>query len=170
MKLTITDKNQFESVRAAFERRETFTLTGAGITANFLADQLTFSPTGLFGYRPALELTFEQVSEEASSKRWDGHGLPPVGVEFERRFVDQEGSSWARGKVIAHGSRRVFYVDHNGEEWSHAPADMEFRTIRTAEQIADEAKQKAIEEILSIVGPSWENCAEALYDAGYRKP
>lgn len=170
MKLTITDKNEFESVRAAFERREPFTLTGAGITANFLADQLTFSPTGLFGYRPALELTFEQVSETASSKRWDGQGLPPVGVEFERRFVEKEGSSWAWGKVIAHGSRRVFYVDRTGEEWSHAPADMEFRPIRTAEQIAADERKAAIKEMIGHIGGSRRCEAEVLYDAGYRKP
>lgn len=117
-----------------------------------------------------MELTFEQVSEAASSESWDGQGLPPVGVEFERRFIDQEGSPWAWGKVIAHGSRRVFYVDRTGEEWSHAPADMEFRPIRTAEQIAKDEREAALKEMLAVTGGSSRRAAKALYDAGYRKP
>lgn len=169
MKLTITDKNEFQSVRAAFERREPFTLTGGGITANFLADQLTFSPTGLFGYRPALELTFEQVSEAASSKHWGGQGLPPVGTVCEIK----RSANWTKVEVIAHYKGDAVIAVCGEIELRDKS---ELRAIPTPEQIAaDEAKKKAVAEMIKDSmrkdgSAVWTANAEALYDAGYRKP
>lgn len=169
MKLTITDKNEFESVRAAFERREPFILTGAGITANFLADQLTFFPTGLFGYRPSLELTFEQVSEAASSKRWDGQGLPPVGTVCEIK----RSANWTKVEVIAHYKGDAVIAVCSGV--IELRDKSELRAIPTPEQTEAEAKQKAVAEMIKDSmrndgSAVWTANAEALYDAGYRKP
>lgn len=112
-----------------------------------------------------------QAAVDALNKAaWNGEGLPPVGAEFERRFVDEESSSWAWGLVLAYGKRRIFYVDRTGDEWAHALADLEFRPVRTPEQIAEAAKQETIAQLIADtggeLGPSG---AALLYDAGYRK-
>jgi hypothetical protein len=51
---------------------------------------------------------------------------------------------------------------------------MDFRPIRTPEQIAAEEREKAIDAMNKLVGdiekiPTWRDALAALYDAGYRK-
>lgn len=71
---------------------------------------------------------------------WNGpeDGLPPVGLEVERRFPCVAGSSWLPGTVIAKGAKKVFFRDAVGDEWAHCIEDVEFRPARTAEQLAAE--------------------------------
>lgn len=169
MKLTVYEQEHKEALAHAFQSRERFTLTGAGISAVFQAEVLNRDPRLFSPGRVEVNVELTQIGTPTMAGKWTGEGLPPVGCEFERRFVDQDSSSWAYGKVIAHGKRRVFYVDRTGDEWSHSPEDMEFRPIRTPEQIAEEEREKAIKEMIGFIGGSRRREAEYLYDAGYRK-
>lgn len=173
MRLVARNPAHAQQLREAFCKREIFTLTGAGLTAQYIADQMET----VFDPGPSFSVTFQQVALPADATEWNGEGLPPVGAEFEGRFADYDDgrSSWAWGRVLAHGQRRIFYVDRTGDEWSHAPADMEFRPIRTPEQIAADEREKAIEEmrrdttVTGVARAIQYDQAERLYELGYRK-
>lgn len=107
-------------------------------------------------------------------KVWDGQGLPPVGDSCERRFIDVAGSSWFGCIVLAHGSRKIFIRDDNGDEWAHSLDEVEFRPYRTPEQIAAEEREKAVQQMAGDLGelPARTTVIPtlyAIYDAGYRK-
>lgn len=115
---------------------------------------------------------------------WNGEGIPPVGLEVEARvavgyYVGAAKSEWATCQLVC--SSRAYVVlrcigsgyseDH---EVSHELALVEFRPIRTAEQIAAEERAHQIElmsDIFRDVGSvGIQSGVAALYDAGYRKP
>ncbi|HFH2921530.1 hypothetical protein [Pseudomonas aeruginosa] len=108
------------------------------------------------------EATFEARPQEA----WDGHGLPPVGIECE--FSLNLGSiGWAEGRVIGHDG--VFAViSHKGEY--HPRNENGVRPIRTPEQIAAQEREKAVGDMaMSIQGVPYQYpTLYALYDAGWR--
>ncbi|MFE1817037.1 hypothetical protein [Metapseudomonas otitidis] len=106
---------------------------------------------------------------------WTGDGLPPVGVVCEFCTAPDK---WHRVEVVAHldnenGSvSAVFkYLDRKG--WRACAFHGEFRPIRTPEQIAEEERKAAIEEMVAaspVLEKGWcRVVCEALYDAGYRK-
>lgn len=83
------------------------------------------------------------------SKPWTGEGLPPVGTVCELRT--HKLNEWGRA-VIKFASRNVVVWDWEGEpeisglctRYAH---EVEMRAIRTPEQIAAVAKEKAIDVI-----------------------
>lgn len=100
---------------------------------------------------------------------WNGEGLPPVGCECE---IDL-GHHWGQATVIAHhdgGAVAAMHFDDLSYGYHHACAEY-FRPLRTAEQLAAEAREAAIAEICEAtnehVTTRW---AGVLYDLGYRKP
>ena len=99
---------------------------------------------------------------------WTGGGVPPVGVEFEWRYGD---SDWKTGEALYIGPIYIILKSSHGGEQHYYVRDMEFRSIRTSEQIAVEERDKeinAIAEILTHDGTFYQD-AERLYDAGYRQ-
>lgn len=111
------------------------------------------------------------AAEKAPAK-WTGDGLPPVGVEVEWHECQQTG--WQRVTVLAY---------HGDEAWI-APAGKpsivvgnpaNFRPIRTPEQIAEEERKAAIEDMADVIKTIYQNdfvckrIAEQIYKAGYRK-
>lgn len=105
---------------------------------------------------------------------WNGTGLPPVGTVCEGRGrLDGE---WREVVVLAHriGRAVVSFTDHERLQWCEAD---EIRPIRTAEQIAAEEREKAIEQMIDDYKYKEGQCthhlmrsqAERIYDAGYRK-
>lgn len=108
---------------------------------------------------------------------WTGEGMPPVGTTCERRFHDVEGSSWMGCIILAHGSKRIFYRDNCGDEFAHSLDEVQFRAFRTAEQIAAEERNSAIDDMVStalhqsyVITPAQAKIVlERIYDAGYRK-
>ncbi|MDU9398076.1 hypothetical protein [Pseudomonas sp. zfem003] len=103
---------------------------------------------------------------------WTGEGLPPVGVEVEWYECRQTG--WQRVTVLAY---------HEDEAWI-APAGKpsivvgnpaNFRPIRTPEQIAEEERKAAIDEMYRIYADqpvathNVRECLAAIYDSGWRK-
>ncbi len=104
---------------------------------------------------------------------WDGPGLPPVGMVCELRRKD---GGWGLAIIKYMSSTICVWLWNNGNpdqrEWSCEPYNMEFRPIRTPEQIAAEERKRIEDEIQSICTEG-ENKGvpyfKALYEAGYRK-
>lgn len=116
----------------------------------------------------------EYWSWEERPAQWDGQGLPPVGTVCEVDIWEE----WPRCEIIAHFQQRcgvvaAFTVEVvDGAKSLDAYGAEFFRPIRTAEQIAAEEREAAIEELrklLSRVACDDYHAAVAMIDAGYRK-
>lgn len=181
MKLIVTDKALFEGIQKAFQGREAFTLTGAGMAAKLFAGNLNYFPFGHpdFSRKPAVELSFEPAS--VAAVKWNGEGLPPVGLEVEILWSSQCGT-YVRGRVVAHDDGRAVFRFLDGERAGEYQAERvstynggqftNFRPIRTAEQIAAEAQKAEMDAMYTVVietEPNIRAGVEALYKAGYRK-
>ncbi len=124
--------------------------------------------------RSAMKLA---VLRPAAAPAWNGEGLPPVGTTCELR---SRGGGWGEAEIRYHGRGLCvwLWVRHDGNtdqiEYADSPDRLEFRPIRTAEQVAAEERKKGVEEMLnhSPVGRSMfaKDFCEALYDAGARMP
>jgi hypothetical protein len=167
-----TSNNEIGSIlHRAYEERETFTLTGKGITANFVAVRLNAEPCRLDTGRWFTSLDLEQVSDFSQVKPWNGEGRPPAGTICELKT--DKADSWGRAEIMYSSSSAVVWrweglSGEFGSEWEFTRT----RPIRTPEQIAAEERERGIEEmakILGVVACDDYVAATALYDAGYRK-
>ena len=114
------------------------------------------------------------------SPSWSGEGLPPVVVRCEAAIPhtsrpDNERSFiWIEGSVIAYyevkGKTYAWFAEDDG---FYQPNTLEFRPIRTPEQIAADEREAAIKDMLEDAGrPDTAKTryqAQLLYDAGWRK-
>lgn len=96
---------------------------------------------------------------------WDGTGLPPVGVECEVLFTDDDFPEWYTFKIIFIGDVHTVAIVGD-EELSYAierlnNSSVQFRPLRTE-------AERAIDEMVQLSGVSI-GAAKILYDAGYRK-
>ena len=124
---------------------------------------------------------FYQVSERPATQSWSGEGLPPVGVVCEAAIPHTSGPGnersfiWIEGSVIAYyeikGKTYAWFAEDDG---FYPPAVLEFRPIRTPEQIAADEREAAIKELQREMMPAYDAFAEPLLDVitrlGYRKP
>lgn len=107
-------------------------------------------------------------------KQWDGVGIPPVGCECEALipYLDEMQRQWRKVRVICSGDEfgaadELIVVD---VENTHPLWADEFRLIRTKEQIErDEAVKSMVDFLVYAEFMSWEDMAERMLDAGYRK-
>lgn len=115
------------------------------------------------------EATFEARPQEA----WDGQGLPPVGTTC---IVEPHNTLWGFSSTSGHERKILAY--HTDYVWlgnGDTPLEttridkVDFRPIRTPEQIAAEEREKAIEEMCFAEETLTVKQAKALYDAGYRR-
>ena len=113
---------------------------------------------------------------------WDGIGLPPVGLDVEIKrgnctWID--GDEWQIGKTatvmasfLNSGDIEMASVQFPGGHCECILARC-LSTIRTAEQVAAEEREKAIKEMMQHGVDAGDSTIEyscaALYDAGYRK-
>lgn len=112
---------------------------------------------------------------------WNGKGLPPVGVVCELRCVT---GGWGEAEIKYISATACVWLwkrSDGGEqvvEWMEVPYKMEFRPLRTPEQIAAEEREKGILQLARDAGFWWRDCMSitelppvmaAIYDAGYRK-
>ncbi|HBP5411293.1 hypothetical protein ACM7NU_03560 [Pseudomonas aeruginosa] len=104
---------------------------------------------------------------------WNGQGLPPVGTVC---IVEPHNTMW--GFSSTSGYERKILAYYGEYVWlGHAETPLEttridkvdFRPIRTPEQIAAEERAKAIEEMCFAVETLTVKQAKALFDAGYRR-
>lgn len=105
---------------------------------------------------------------------WNGEGLPPVGTVCERSFLDPELTRWSTATILCHGRNTIYYRDHNGVEWSHYINDLQFRLIRTAEQLAAEQRDRVADEMvrrfsLHTADIPWKDLFLQMYDSGVLK-
>lgn len=139
--------------------------------------------------RPACTHLIERPKKQEA---WGGEGLPPVGldvlakVDFKKAppytiinlteiGIDVQNSmpSFHTAKVLYASEKYVILLSLGGE--CMAPRScVEFKKIKTPEQLAEEEKKEAINQICIDAGcpeitPGQLRVAEILYDKGYRK-
>lgn len=99
---------------------------------------------------------------------WTGEGIPPSGTSCEMRRADYVSAGWQKIEFLFAGSKKAFFRDEQGHEWSRPLSDLKFRSIRTPEQIAAEKRDAAIKEMQRLVGSCNTFPFAELYDYGYR--
>lgn len=117
------------------------------------------------------------VERPKKQEAWNGSGKPPIGIECEVRCNDV----WNICKTLAYHqvsdtAVAVHFLDgSNSLFWCGT-----FRPIKTAEQLAEEEKKQAIDDMQRIyeesmldyssrLGHASRPAIKALYEAGYRK-
>lgn len=105
---------------------------------------------------------------------WDGEGNPPAGSKCQIRHSGWAAGRWAAAdiKYISSEYLIIGYGDFKREQHFHMP-DIQFRPIRTAEQVAADEREKAIADMMEVTSDGisciGQDDALALYKAGYRK-
>ncbi|HFH3873749.1 TPA: hypothetical protein ACGJ1X_003918 [Pseudomonas aeruginosa] len=115
----------------------------------------------------------DHLFERPAKVEWGGQGLPPVGTVC---IVEPHNTMW--GFSSTSGYERKILAYYGEYVWlGHAETPLEttridkvdFRPIRTPEQIAAEERAKAIEEMCFAEQTLTVKQAKALYEAGYRR-
>ena len=171
--LFTSDNEVAEDWLGKFDSREPLDIYGQ----KYLIDEIStdYEP-GFAGVTIKMYPVYQAKSPERPKKQeaWNGEGLPPVGTVCDMHIDD---FGWITGTVVVHiDLDEPTAVAHNGEEVFHGNAS-DFRPIKTAEQVASEDREKAIEEmVFGVCGcePDGGNTSAFmvcgfLYDAGYRK-
>ena len=113
--------------------------------------------------------------QRPAAPQWNGEGLPPVGAVVEAVYM---GSPQGVVTVRYAGQCMILWSDERNSEQCGAAEHYLFRPIRTPEQLAAEAREKAIIEIMrdaGITGSAFKDDPEALewasslWAKGYRK-
>lgn len=116
---------------------------------------------------------------------WNGEGLPPVGVVCE---INHPELGWARCDIVAHKvmdcggkTHAIAWIDGNTLDQSQG---LRFRPIRTPEQIAEEERDAALNQMVRSIKDHpnkyqgvphltqltiQEDACIDLYDAGWRR-
>lgn len=123
------------------------------------------------------------IERPKKQEAWDGGGddLPPIGTVCEHAAADNkldaEEGQWFKVEIIAHhkfnNDEYKCAVWVSGSEISYSSSGSHFRPIKTAEQLAEEDREKVIQDMLEVTSDGI-TCidrydAEQLYKAGYRK-
>ncbi|YCH23124.1 hypothetical protein M1D96_06365 [Pseudomonas sp. D1-3] len=121
--------------------------------------------------RSDFELTRPRTQIGQYQEKWNGEGLPPVGLKVEG-LIEGNGD-WCELTLKYKSTDFSVFERADGEElplWN--PQYSTFRPIRTPDQIAAEERKAEIEamaKVLGVVACDDYVAATALYDAGYRK-
>lgn len=109
------------------------------------------------------EVTCEKYFDALKALKpvWDGNGFPPVGVECEMSYSDDE---WYRCVIIAKGEEQIIYKREGCEEFSGHRNNYRFRPIRSE---ADKKRDAAISAIdaACLLARDASKTAEAIYNA-----
>lgn len=102
--------------------------------------------------------------------------MPPVGFRCEAGIPHTSGPDnersiiWIEGGVIAYhevnGKTYAWFAEDDG---FYPPAILEFRAIKTPEQIAASARETAIRELMDIAQVDCRVTAARLVDAGFKR-
>jgi hypothetical protein len=116
---------------------------------------------------------FEIIADRPKVEPWNGEVLPPVGVPIEYRRRYAPNGVWHQTQINFLSGQHVIYCDSDGEEVRDNPSDIEFRPIRTPEQIAAEERKVGIQALLDTFNSNFEGHVldglSAIWDDGYRK-
>lgn len=118
---------------------------------------------------------------------WNGKGLPPVGAEIETRIdfdkappyvlanlaelgvdIRKHVPKFQRG-IVAYCSKK-YLVIFSPDECLVPMSCVELRQFVSAEQIAEEAREKAIDRLMGLAPEISRKAAEVIYDAEIVKP
>ncbi|HEP7907062.1 TPA: hypothetical protein ACRMT7_006019 [Pseudomonas aeruginosa] len=123
------------------------------------------------------EATFEPRPQDP----WSGQGLPPVGTVC---IVEPHNTMWGFSSTSGHERKILaYYGEYVWLGRAETPLEttridkVDFRPIRTPEQIAAQEREKAIDAMLDLDPPhesgfgmtSRRQFCEVLFDAGYRR-
>jgi hypothetical protein len=102
---------------------------------------------------------------------WNGTGLPPVGTVCEMHHECWQPANWPEVTVKYASDEYFITQDSAGEQHWHAHG-VQFRPIRTPEQIAADEREAAIDEIMDdlSLSPECRYIARRVLNTGYRKP
>lgn len=112
---------------------------------------------------------------ESKPATWSGpqDGLPTVGTVCELRT---KSGGWGEAEIKYQGRRGIcvwLWVRRDGNceqvEWAESPDKLEFRAIKTPEQLAAEQRETAIREIMDIADVDCRVTAARLVDAGFKR-
>lgn len=122
------------------------------------------------------ERSWVVVGRLTTTPSWSGEGLPPVGVVCEVRNAP---GGWGKATIKYQGKGIIVWLwdrqDGNTDqiEFASCPDRLEFRPIRTPEQIAADEREAAINELHTDLVPAPRHVVAIIYDAmtrlGYRK-
>ena len=113
--------------------------------------------------------------ERPAAPQWNGEGLPPVGALVEALYM---GSPQGVVTVRYAGQCMILWSEDRQSEQCGAAEHYLFLPIRTPEQLAAEAREKAVAAMVAIMckdgafdadDPECTFAMEKLHDAGYRK-
>jgi len=122
------------------------------------------------GWLESPSLYAQQIGRvERKLSEWSGDGSPPVGMVCEaRKRTPNNSGEWISGDV-RYLSDYTIVIGGDDCEYVHHPRTLEFRQVRTPEQIAATERESAIKAFMRI-GDIYYCDAEKLYDAGARLP
>lgn len=105
---------------------------------------------------------------------WSGEGLPPVGVVCEVFNRELSNPEWEKCTILFAGKNRFLYDSESCAERCGYIENLEFRPVRTSEQIAEDERERFAQELVAAMGkgggPNALYQARRMYDLGYRKP
>ncbi|WP_447875856.1 hypothetical protein [Serratia fonticola] len=101
---------------------------------------------------------------------WNGEGLPPVGTVCE---IGSEYRMWSRGEVMYVSKLTIVFKHHQDDsddtEGCYFPGTVQFRPIRTPEQIEAEMRERVTKQMFDVwnQGPSicYQKSFDYVYDA-----
>lgn len=123
-----------------------------------------------------------------SGIEWSGEGLPPVGavcmVYAHNTLWGMQSTSGCEREILAYHGEFVWLGIHGAPLETTRIDKVDFKPIRTPEQIAAEERERAINEIAGVIAKREDfvtflsineleanlRIAEKLYDAGMRMP
>ena len=110
----------------------------------------------------------------AIKRPWSGEGLPPVGVVCEVFNRELSNPEWEKCTILFAGKHRFLYDSESCAERCGYIENLEFRPVRTSEQIAEDERERFAQELVAAMGkcggPNALYQALRMYDLGYRKP
>ena len=167
--LFTSDNEVAEDWLGKFDSREPLDIYGQ----KYLIDEIsTDYEHGFSGVTIKMYPVFQVKTTEIPSKQeaWNGDGLPPVNCFCET--LDEDADCWVKVEIYAHTEfmGEAHACAKNGTDMFYGLAH-EFRPIKTAEQIAAEKRENAVNEMVDSLNRynSIHEACGMLYDCGYRK-
>lgn len=85
---------------------------------------------------------YEAALAASQKVEWDGTGLPPIGIEFEMSY--RNNNDWKKCVLIAHGEELIIYKYDGEIEFSGHRSNYQFRPIPIRSE-ADKKRKQTID-------------------------
>ena len=181
--LFTSDNEVAEEWRGKFYSREPLDIYGQ----KYLIDEIStdYEP-GFAGVTIKMYPVYQAKSPKTPKKQeaWDGEGLPPEKCDCEVLWSSDTGE-YVTATVLAHDQGGAIVRYTSGKNKGCISEQIvgcfnfkgcqipNFRPIKTAEQLAEEEREKAIADMMEVTSDGisciGQDDALALYKAGYRK-